>query len=162
MVSSVKRVFVILADGQKAAFLKDTQELRLQIDIELADLVEHQGTAIGGPEQPLAFTVGSAEGALAVAKQFALRQTLGESSTVDGDERLVAAARVQGVDGLGEALLAGAGFAKDEDGKVAEVASLDRPTEDLAHGGTVADHPATGEDLAQLLLLLKACPQILS
>ena len=64
----------VAADGLEGAFLQDAQELGLELDGELADLVEQEGAAVGHLEPAGAGLGGAGEGALAVAEQLALEQ----------------------------------------------------------------------------------------
>jgi len=71
--------------------LQHPQQLGLQRQGHVADLIEQQGTAVGGLEQAHPVAIGAGEGALAVAKQFALQQVLGERRAVLDDEFFAAA-----------------------------------------------------------------------
>ena len=44
-------MLVIFADRKEFAFLQDAQQLRLEFEIEFADLIEHERTAVGGTEE---------------------------------------------------------------------------------------------------------------
>src|SRR5690606_15057746 len=92
----------------------DAQELRLQLERQLADLVEEERAAVGGAEAPGALAGRARERALVVPEELALEQPLGDRGAVDDDEGLLAA-RAPAVDGVGEALFARAGLAEDED-----------------------------------------------
>ena len=101
--------------GRVAAHAEDTpaldgrQQLRLQVGRQVADLVEEKRPLVGLLEQPFLILGGTREAAGTVAEQFAFEQFLGESRTVDGDERPLRA-RAGVVDGLRKDLLAGSGF----------------------------------------------------
>src|SRR4029077_1867398 len=74
-------------DAANLARLQETQELHLDVLVELADFVEEQRAAVGHLEQALVIAVGAGEGALAMAEQLALHQVLGQGAAVDWDER---------------------------------------------------------------------------
>src|SRR5690606_38966876 len=93
------------------------QELRLQIDPELADLVEEDGAAAGRLEGADAPLLGAGEGAALVAEELALDQVGRDRAAVDHDER-AGRARALLVDRLGDGALAGAGLAVEQDGAV--------------------------------------------
>src|SRR5690606_4086351 len=88
-------------------------------------------------------SAGAGEGALLVAKQFALDEVLWDGCAVDLDEGLAGAARV-GMQRLGDELLAGAGLAGDEYGGGGVRDPLD-DVEDVLHRITGTDDAeATG------------------
>ena len=62
------------ADRLDAALLERAQQLRLQIDRQLADLVEEQRAAVGALERALAIRVGAGERAFDVTEQLRLDQ----------------------------------------------------------------------------------------
>jgi hypothetical protein len=80
------------------ALLERAQEPRLQVERQLADLVEEQGAAVGLLEFAEVFVVGAGEGPLFVAEQDRLDQVGGQGTAVDGHEGLAAPVRgpVQG------------------------------------------------------------------
>jgi hypothetical protein len=84
--------------------------LRLQLERQLADLVEEQRAAVGALEGagPIGHRAG--ERALLVAEQLALDQRRGDRAAVEHHHR-AAAARAGVVDGVGQQILAGAGLA---------------------------------------------------
>src|SRR5205814_822616 len=79
------------AEPADLAVDEDAQELHLELERQLADLVEEQRAAVGGLEQADAVGRGIREGAFRVAEQLALEEVLGDRAAVDGDERLRAA-----------------------------------------------------------------------
>ena len=85
------------------------------------------------------------ERALLVPEQLALDQRAGDRAAIDDDERLRVPRR-QLVQGARDHVLAGAGLALDEHGRVGRRDLLDQ-AEDLAHRGRAPDH------LAELLLV---------
>jgi hypothetical protein len=72
-----------------------------------------------------------------VAEDLVLEELLGDGRTVEHDERAVAARRAL-VDGVGDALLAGAGLALDQHGRVALREAVDE-VEHVAHRRAAAD-----------------------
>ena len=84
--------------------------LRLELERQLADLVEEDGAAVRQLEAADLAGVRAGEGAALVAEQLALDQRRRQRGAVDDDERRVAA-RAAPVDRAREQLLAGAGLA---------------------------------------------------
>ena len=101
----------------KRALLQHAQELGLQLGLELADLVEEEGAAVGELDAAAPARGGAGEGALLVAEQLALEQRLAERRAVDRDER-ARRARAPVVDGARRDLLAGAALAEQQHGRV--------------------------------------------
>jgi hypothetical protein len=135
------------ADALEGLPLQDAQQLGLDLEVDVADLVEEQRAAVGLLEPPDAVAVGAGEGPLDVAEQLALQQALRQGRAVDLDER-AAGARAGGVDRLGQELLAGAALAPDQHGRAAggdlagqlqhlphRLARALDPAEDLRLGG---------------------------
>src|SRR5262249_42035502 len=60
------------ADALEGVLLQHAQQLRLQLDREVANLVEEEGAAIGQLEAATALCDGAREGATLVSKQLAL------------------------------------------------------------------------------------------
>ena len=95
------------ADGPGAAqalellLLQHAQELRLQLERDVADLVEEQRAAIGQLEPADLLRDGAGEGALLVAEELALEQPRRNRGAVELDERPRAAA-AQVVNGPGD------------------------------------------------------------
>src|SRR5262245_58297251 len=81
------------ADAPERAFFEHAQELRLQADLELADLVQKDRSAFGLLEQSLLATFRVGECAFLIAEEFALDQRPRDRRAVDGDERLIGPAR---------------------------------------------------------------------
>ena len=92
---------------------------------------------VGGFEAAGAVVDGAGEGAADVAEQLAFEQAFAEGAAVDADERAVAAL-AEAVDGVGDQLLAGAGFAEQQHRR-AGAGHLPRGAEHLGHGGAGAD-----------------------
>ena len=93
--------------------------------------------------------VGPGERALAMAEQLALDQRLGQRPAVDRDERLVGPQAVL-MHGPGDQLLAGAGFAQDQHGRVRRRDLLDQPL-DLLHAAAAADQLGLAFDPLELV-----------
>ena len=92
--------------------------MRLGVGAHVADFVEEQRAAVGLLEAADALLVGAGERPLLVAEQLRLEQVLLQRGAVDLDEVAPGAQRVV-VDGAGDQLLAGAGLAADQAGRVA-------------------------------------------
>jgi hypothetical protein len=85
------------------------QQARLQIQIQLADLVEEQRSAMGVQEGAVTRLTGPRERATFVAKQLGFDQRSRDRSAVDHHERMSGPAAAV-VNGPGRHLLAGAGL----------------------------------------------------
>ena len=101
------------ADTADVFFLQDAQQLALQIVRHRADLIEQQRAAVRLFEQPRSVH-GAGKTALGRSEQNALQQTLRNGCAVLRQER-AAFARPVIVNALRKQLLAGAGFAVNED-----------------------------------------------
>ena len=131
--------------------LEDPQQLHLGAEVDVADLVEQQRSAVGQLEAALLALLGAGERALFVAEELRLDQRFGQRSATDLDERLPRPQRVV-VDGLRDELLAGARLAADEDGRVGA-----RHLHDL-----LADLPhraARSEDVREVVALAQLVAQ---
>src|SRR3984957_8506501 len=90
------------SDPANLALLDDPQQLCLNLDINLGDLVEQEGSAVGLLEYPRAAAfAGACEGSVHVAEQHAVHQADGQSGKIEGDERPAPARGYIGV-GLGK------------------------------------------------------------
>ena len=112
-----------LAERQDFARLEEAQQLGLEVEAELADLVEEQRALARGADDAGVVAVGAGEGAAAVAEQLAFEHLARDGGAVERDERAVGAIGVR-VDGAREDLLARAALAGDED---ADVRARDAP-----------------------------------
>ena len=74
------------ADRADLFFLEGAEQFGLEVEGELADLVEEDGAALGGAEQAFLVAVGAGEGAFDVAEEFAFDEGGDEGAAVDGDE----------------------------------------------------------------------------
>ena len=101
----------LAADTVEGAVFEEAQQLRLELQVELADLVEEEDAvprAFGVAEMP---SRGAGEGAAFVAEQLALQEVLRNGGAVHGDERPRLRA-AQPVQVAGADLLADAGLAR--------------------------------------------------
>src|SRR6185312_3729499 len=130
----------IAADATDLALLEHAQELGLQIERELAELVEEDGAPVRRFEGDLPRGGRAGERALLVAEQLRLDERARDRAAVDDDERLVLAAR-QIVDRARDEIFSGAGFALDQHRRFGRADALEEP-EDLAHAQRAADHLA--------------------
>ena len=144
----VDRDLALAAEPAQPFLLEDAEELGLQLDGNLADLVEEERAAVRqlpGAEPAL---IGAGEGASLVAEHLALHQPGGNGRAVDGDERLVLARRKL-VDGPRHHLLAGPALAGDDHARLGRRDLLDE-VHHLAHRRRGADDPDAGRvDLAE-------------
>ena len=101
------------ADAFKLAFLQNAQQLRLEGRRDLADLVEKQRAAVRKFETTLAHGDGAGEGAFLMTEEFRFEHAFRQRGAVELDEGL-GASRREIVDGGREELLAGAGFAAQQ------------------------------------------------
>ena len=122
-----------LAHALEGALLQHAQQLDLQLQGQVAHLVEEERAARGQLEAPLAVAHRAGEGAAHVAEQLALEQLARQRAAVDGHER-PAAPRGARVDGAGHHLLAGAALAGQQHGGLAVLEVLDQPEDPLQPG----------------------------
>ena len=143
----VDRDLALAAQTAEPLLFEHAEELRLQLDGNLADFVEEERPAVGqlpGSEAPL---LGAGEGSALVTEHLALDERGGNGRAVDGDERLVAA-RAELMDGAGHHLLAGAALAGDHHAGLGR-SHLLHQLHRAPHRGRVAHQPDAGIDLAQ-------------
>ena len=136
------------AEALELALLQHAQELRLHGRAHLADLVEEQDAAGGQLDLPGLGLVRAGEGAALVAEQLRLEQLLGQRRAVERDER-AAGSRRRAVDEPGDHLLAGAGFARQQHGRLGR-GDLRRGLEHRLPGGRRSDHAAVPDCVAEL------------
>src|SRR5256886_3961647 len=117
-----------------------SQQLRLGGERKIDDFIEEQRAAPGQLELPLLALMRPGERTLLVAEQLRLDQRVRAGAAVDGHDRLVAAG-AQMMDRPGHELLAGAGFALDED-RERRVGHLLDLLGDLLHLPTRPHQPA--------------------
>ncbi len=82
---------VVAAHAAERVALEHAQELRLQLERELADLVEEERPARGELDEAALHPARAGEGARRVAEELALEQRGREARRVDGDERALRA-----------------------------------------------------------------------
>jgi hypothetical protein len=92
--------------------LEEAQQLRLQIERDLADLVEQQRAAGGAADDAGELRDGAGEGAAAVAEELAVERVARHGGAVERDERR-RCARGRVVDDPRQDFLAGAGLARE-------------------------------------------------
>jgi hypothetical protein len=112
------------ADALDLAAIDGAEELGLEVERELADLVEEQGAARRRLERADAGRAGAGEGAGLVAEQLGLEQVRRDRAAVDDHERAVAARALE-MQRLGGELLAGAALALEEHGGVGRRGGLE-------------------------------------
>ena len=120
-------------DPGELAVLQHVEQLGLQGRVELADLVQEDGPAVGQLEAAGLALVGAGEGTALVSEQLALQQLARHRRAVHLDEGTPPAGRV-GVDGPRHQLLADAGLAAHQHGDVGAGGLLDHLL-DLTHLG---------------------------
>ena len=101
------------ADGVEALLVESAEDFGLGLEAHVADFVEEERAAVGAFEGAALFggLVGAAgAGAVAIAEELGLDEVFGDGGAVELDEDAVAAEGF-GVDGAGDELFAGAGFA---------------------------------------------------
>jgi hypothetical protein len=138
------------ADPLQLALLQNAQQLGLKGRRDVADFVKKERAAVGHFEAALARVDGAGEGALLVPEKFRLQQVLGQRGTVEAHVGSARAWRVV-VDGVGDQLLAGTGFAADQHCRrpLGDHADLledaqhgRRMANEVAEAGAVANDPA--------------------
>ena len=75
------------ADALEGHFLEHAQQLGLNLEVDVADLVQEERAAVGLLEPPDAVAVGPGERTLDVAEQLAFEQALRQGGAVELDER---------------------------------------------------------------------------
>ena len=100
------------------ARLQYAQQFGLQFQRDVANFVQHQGTAVGQFKASLALRAGTGKGPFFVPEKFAFHKPRRHCGAVHLDHA-PGFARAAVVDGLGKKLLACAGFAQQQHGAVA-------------------------------------------
>src|SRR5207245_10673487 len=117
------------ADAPDRALLDGPQQFALHGEIDVADLVEEQKSALGRLDQTGLRFLGIRERAALVAEQLGLHEGGREGGTVHLDKRL-RRARAGGVDGVRENALSGTRLARQQHRwRVLHSAALSRPPE---------------------------------
>ena len=147
--AEVARDAALAADAGDALVLQRAQELGLDLQRQLADLVQEERASVGLLDLSGTGDHGPRERALLVAEQLALHQVGRQGGAVQLHER-APAARAEVVDGARHEVLARAALAVDEHGQVALPHLLNQPQHG-AHG--VAVRHDAGEHVAHHLVL---------
>jgi hypothetical protein len=113
--ANVHALRAVAAEALEFLLLENAEELGLELERNVADFVEENGAAIGEFEAADFLVDGTGEGAAFVAEKLGFEQAGGNGGAIDFDEGAFTA-RAEIVDGAGDELLAGAGFAEDENG----------------------------------------------
>ena len=137
----VHRYLLLCPQAPHLAVLEHPQELDLEVRLHFGDLVEENCAAVGHLKAAAAGADRACESPSLVAEQLTLQQRLRQGAAVDGHERAVGAGALV-VDGPGQALLAHARLAKDEQRDRAGCHPLDH-----LHEGV--HHRALGDEVAQ-------------
>src|SRR5258706_9425195 len=98
------------ADARELAALEHAQQLRLEVERQLADLVEQQRAAVRRFECADARAIRTGERTLLVTEELALHQLRRNRRAVDDDKRSVLASTLA-MDRFGSGVLAAAGLA---------------------------------------------------
>jgi hypothetical protein len=145
----------VVPSGVTSRFLDRAQELHLQRARDVGDLVEEEGTAVRGLEDPLVVGDGAGEGPAAMAEELTIEQGVGDGPAVERDEGPLRA-RPAGMDAAGHELLARAALAGDQDRGHVLGQRFDRLV-DVAHRRTLSDDLAEAlralDDLAKTAVL---------
>src|SRR6185295_9007191 len=150
------------ADPHDLPFLEHPQQLDLELGVQLADLIEEQGAAVGELELADLARHRAGEGTALVAEQLALEDVAGNGAAVDGQEAFVTAG-ARPVQRVGHQFLAGAAVADDEHAGAGgshqphlleEVLHGRRAADDALEAVALVEHLAQGRDLLLELLLL--------
>ena len=113
-------------DALDVLFLKKAQQIRLQLQRQIADFIQQQRSAVGSLDSPHLALMGPGEGALLVAEQLRLDEVLRNAATVDGNERLIRAAR-EIMQCARNHFLAGTAFAANHHRRVRGSKACDQP-----------------------------------
>ncbi|MNS91383.1 hypothetical protein D3C72_1254730 [compost metagenome] len=110
--------FLVATHPTEAAIAQKTQQLGLQVRRHFPDFIEEHRALVGQFQQAeLAAPLRTGEGAGGVAEQLALGQALRQCRAVQGQKRRIVP-WADGVAGAGHQLLAGAGFALDQQRRI--------------------------------------------
>ena len=82
----IHRNFLATANTLDDTFLQEAQQLGLQRSGHIANLVQEQGATGGGFDLARCLPGSPCEGPFFIAEQFTLKQVLGNSCAVNGDE----------------------------------------------------------------------------
>src|SRR5439155_12214575 len=119
------------ADALDLALLDGAEQFRLQIEPQIANLIEKQCAAGGELELAELLTDGSRERALLVAEQHAFQEVLRDGCQIDGNKWRGCRQSRLAMDQPRQQLFAGAALAQDQDGR-GELGDLPRELDDRA------------------------------
>src|SRR4029077_20623240 len=125
------------ADPLELLRLEDTKQLRLQLQWEIADLVQQQRAVLSELEPANPSRDGARERAALVSEELTVQQSGGDGGAVEFDER-GAPPRAQAVHQPGDQLLASSRLAADEDRRIGRGDRLNH-AEHSAQCQTLAD-----------------------
>src|SRR4051794_28006799 len=108
---------MLVAERLYLAFLQEPEYLRLDVERQIADLVEEKCPSVGGAYNAGRVRDGTREGSLLVPEKMSLREFLGHRGAVERDEDLVLSIRKR-MDRTRYELFTRSGFARDENGHV--------------------------------------------
>src|SRR6185295_5595746 len=112
-------------DALERLLLEYAQQLRLEVERQVADLVQEERAVVGELEAPEPSCDGARERAPLVSEQLALEEPGRDGGAVERDER-TAPPPAQPVNQAGDQLLAGSGLAPDEDRRIGRRHRLDQ------------------------------------
>ena len=131
----------VTANPLDLALLDRAQQLRLQIQSQVANFVEEERAAVGPLELADLLAHGAGERALLVAEQHRLDELLRDRREVHGDERAIGRLALA-MQAPREELLAGAALAQDQDGRRKARHATDE-VDDFVHGAARPDDELT-------------------
>src|SRR5262249_13786187 len=132
------------ADGSRGAeafellLLKDAQKFRLQFERGIANFVEKNCALVGKFETADFLADRAGKGAALMTEEFAFEKAGRNCRAINFDKGTLAP-RTEVVDGAGDQLFAGAGFAKNQDGGIRRRGEFDL-SESALNGRTFADN----------------------
>lgn len=121
-------------------------QLDLDVEVEFADLLEEQRTAVGSLEVAFVLRGGAGERALLVVEEFGFDQGLGDRAAVHRHERAIGAHLVAGVEDVAE-LRRGVGAVRRSRGRASGPASIDgMNSAEMLKGTEATRAPCFAED----------------
>ena len=125
------------SQAAKHSFIEKFQNLRLHDRLQLPDLVEKRGAAVGQLEEPGLVSHRRGKGAARMPEQLRLDEIRRDGSAVDLHKR-AGGARALTMDGAGEEPLPGTGLAQHQNRGARAGRHATRQVEDLAQRGVRA------------------------
>lgn len=110
--AKIHRDLRLASDRQYRTFLENAEELRLELQLELADLVQEQRTMLGLTDEAEIVPVCSSEGALDMSEEERFGELRWKRGAVDGDEST--GATTESMYASSHLLLSGSAFAQDK------------------------------------------------